>query len=66
MKPGVALDTTDPDDGFTAFHFACFHNQAECAEELAQAGCDIHLKTKSGLAGPILLGEIGHNVWIDT
>jgi ankyrin repeat protein len=48
---GAAVDAAYPGNGFTAFHSACFENQTECAEALARAGCDVGLKTKSGLTG---------------
>jgi ankyrin repeat protein len=48
---GAAVDAAEPDTGATAFHCACRHNQAECVEALARAGCDFGLKTKDGQTG---------------
>ena len=51
LARGAALDTVDPGSGWTAFHDACFSNQAECAEALARAGCDVGLKEQHGVTG---------------
>jgi ankyrin repeat protein len=48
---GATVDAVDPAYGRTAFHYACVINQAECAEELARAGCDVGLKDKRGHTG---------------
>ena len=48
---GAAVDTADPYRGQTAFHSTCARNQAECAEALVRAGCDVGLKDKSGHTG---------------
>jgi hypothetical protein len=48
---GAAVDAVDPRDGWTAFHTACVSNQAECAEALARAGCDVGIKTNNGKTG---------------
>ena len=37
--------------GGTAFHYACFYNQPDCAEALVRAGCDTSLRTKDGMTG---------------
>jgi ankyrin repeat protein len=57
---GAAVDAVDPVAGVTAFHCACRNNQAECAEELARAGCDVGLKDKSGMTGRERAEEMGH------
>jgi ankyrin repeat protein len=67
---GAAVDVAQPDTGstalnytdggFTAFHHACYNNQAECAEELARAGCDIRLKDSSGFTGRERARAMGH------
>jgi hypothetical protein len=57
---GVALDVLDPRHGFTAFHFACFDNQVECAEALARAGCDVRVKTMQGFTGQQLAEAQGN------
>jgi hypothetical protein len=46
-------------DGFTAFHLACFHNQAECAEALARAGCGVGIKDNWGNTGRELAEKQG-------
>jgi ankyrin repeat protein len=48
---GAAVDAVHPETGRTAFHSACYHNHAECAEALAQAGCDVGVKDINGLTG---------------
>jgi ankyrin repeat protein len=51
LVQGVAVDAARPESGWTAFHFACVTNQADCAEALARAGCDVGIKAKNGLTG---------------
>jgi ankyrin repeat protein len=51
LARGAAVEAKDPGTGGTAFHTACNHNQAECAEALARSGCDIGIKTKEGFTG---------------
>jgi ankyrin repeat protein len=48
---GAAVDAVDPATSHTAFHFACVTNQADCAEELVRAGCDVGLKDNDGQTG---------------
>jgi ankyrin repeat protein len=50
MARGAAVDAVEPTEGWTAFHLACYHNQAECAEALARAGCDVGIKSNNGKA----------------
>jgi ankyrin repeat protein len=57
---GAAVDAVHPRTGVTAFHSACFGNQAECAEALAHAGCDVGLKTETGETGRELAQAKGH------
>jgi ankyrin repeat protein len=57
---GAAVDAMDPRSGCTAFHYACDRNQAECAEELVQAGCDVGLKNIVGQTGRERAEEEGH------
>jgi ankyrin repeat protein len=57
---GAAVDTVYPASGFTAFHHACFINQAGCAEVLARAGCDVGAKTKDGQTGREVAEGRGH------
>jgi ankyrin repeat protein len=51
LARGAAVDAVVPDSGFTAFHHACATNQAECAEALARAGCNVGLKNNDGKTG---------------
>jgi ankyrin repeat protein len=51
LRWGAAVDTVEPASGCTAFHSACFNNQAGCAEALVRGGCDVGLKGKSGQTG---------------
>jgi ankyrin repeat protein len=61
LARGVAVDAAHLDCGGKAFHLACFHNHAGCAEAVARAGCDVGAKvTKSGLTGPEMAGGKGH------
>jgi ankyrin repeat protein len=60
LEWGVVVDAVDPSDGGTAFHSACVLNQADCAEELARAGCDVGFKDESGHTGRELAEEEGH------
>jgi hypothetical protein len=48
---GAAVDAVHPRNGTAAFHAACINNYPDCAEALAQAGCDAGLKTIDGLTG---------------
>jgi ankyrin repeat protein len=57
---GAAVDAVEPGTGLTAFHWACFHNKVDCAEELARVGCDAGLKDKSGHTGRELAEGKGH------
>jgi ankyrin repeat protein len=56
---------TGQDTGWTAFHSACDHNQPDCAEALAQAGCDVGLKTNEGETGRQLAQSKGHAVVLE-
>jgi ankyrin repeat protein len=60
LARGSAVDAVDPLDGWTAFHSACFHNQPECVEALAQAGCDVGIKNGQGKTGRELAEGQGH------
>jgi hypothetical protein len=51
LARGAAVDAVLRGPGMTAFHSACCGNQAECAEALARAGCDVGIKTIDGLTG---------------
>jgi ankyrin repeat protein len=54
LAGGAAVDavgTAATAYGWTAFHFACDTNQAECALALAMAGCDIEIKSLPARAG---------------
>jgi ankyrin repeat protein len=44
----------------TAFHFACFNNQPDCAEVLMQAGCDVGTKDINGETGAEVAERLGH------
>jgi hypothetical protein len=48
LARGAALDTAHLAHGTTAFHYACFYNQPDCAEALARAGCDPRIKDDDG------------------
>jgi ankyrin repeat protein len=61
LARGAAVDAADPATGCTAFHMACYSNQAECAEALARVGCDVGLKTKEGRTGRQLAEIKGHD-----
>jgi hypothetical protein len=58
LARGAAVDAVDH-RGSTAFHYACFSNQADCAEALAWAGCDVGIKTTAGLSGRDLAEQKG-------
>jgi hypothetical protein len=60
LERGAGVDAADPENGSTAFHAACRHNQPESAEELAGAGCDVGLKDKNGLTGREVAEANGH------
>jgi serine/threonine-protein phosphatase 6 regulatory ankyrin repeat subunit B len=60
LQRGAVVDAVDPDRGCTAFHGACGNNQADCAEALARAGCDVRLKDKEGMTGRELAEGEGH------
>jgi ankyrin repeat protein len=57
---GAAVDTLEPTDGCTAFHYACLCNQAECAEALVRAGCDVGIKDTKGRTGREMAEAEGH------
>jgi hypothetical protein len=63
LARGAAADAVDFRDGATAFHYACYDNQADCAEVLARAGCDVGLKDRldsEGKTGRQLAEREGH------
>jgi ankyrin repeat protein len=60
LARGAAVDTAYPADGTTAFHDACWNNQAECAEALVRAGCDVGLKNSNGKTGREVAEAQGH------
>jgi ankyrin repeat protein len=60
LARGAPVDTVRPAGGSTAFHHACYNNQAECAEALARAGCDVGLKATDGRPGRELAERQGH------
>jgi hypothetical protein len=41
LQVGAQIESPDPCDGSTAFHYACFGGQPESAEVLVRAGCNI-------------------------
>jgi ankyrin repeat protein len=51
LARGADLDAARQDTDGTAFYIACLNNQPKCAEALVRAGCDVGLKTKSGITG---------------
>jgi hypothetical protein len=51
LERGATVDAVSLGDGWTAFHIACVLNQADCAEALARAGCDVGLKANNGETG---------------
>jgi hypothetical protein len=62
---GALVDAVRMGSGSTAFHHACGNNQcgnnqADCAEALIRAGCDVGLKTKDGQTGRELAEVKGH------
>ena len=62
---GALVDAVRMGSGSTAFHHACGNNQcgnnqADCAEALIRAGCDVGLKTKDGQTGRELAEVRGH------
>jgi hypothetical protein len=57
---GAAVDAVDARTGSTAFHSACYHNQAECAEALVRAGCDVGLQDIDGKTGRQWAEQRGH------
>jgi hypothetical protein len=61
LEQGVVVDAVHPDSGMTAFHLTCITNQAQCAEALVLAGCDVGLKTISGRTGPEVAEENGYD-----
>ena len=59
----VALETVSTSKNGhrrTAFHFACFNNQPDCAEVLMQAGCDVGTKDINGETGAEVAERLGH------
>jgi ankyrin repeat protein len=51
-RKDIAIDAVDEaNNGTTAFHYACFKGNADCAVELAGRGCDTTLRTKRGMNG---------------
>ena len=58
---GAVVDAVNPGGtGGTAFHSACVLNQAECAEELARAGCNVGLRDNNGQTGREVAEAKGH------
>eukprot|EP01047_Picozoa_sp_COSAG01_P050593 COSAG01_NODE_5128_length_4469_cov_4.067506_2_plen_1140_part_00 len=56
----AALDYVIPDNGLTAFHYACLHGHANVAEALVQADCDTTHRDDSGATGRDLAMRQGH------
>ena len=50
LQHGANIDAVD-EDGDSAFHFACFQANADCAEVLAKHGCDVSLRNEDGHTG---------------
>ena len=42
-RKDIAIDAVHTETGFTAFHYACVQDQADCAMQLARCGCDMTL-----------------------
>jgi hypothetical protein len=61
LERGVVVDAMHPVNSSTAFHVACITNQAECAEALVMAGCDVTLKTIDGRTGREVAEAHGHD-----
>ena len=58
---GTAVDVSQLDTvGFTAFHYACYSNQPECAEALVRAGCNDRIQDGEGSTGRELAEAKGH------
>jgi ankyrin repeat protein len=65
LARGAAVDAVEPTGGWTAFHFACYHNHPVCAEALARAGCDVGLKDGDGKTGRELAEGEGHTAVVE-
>jgi ankyrin repeat protein len=60
LERGAAMDAVRPGTGAAAFHGACEHNRAGCAEALARAGCEVGIKDIHGMAGREVAELQGH------
>ena len=59
IESGASLDIEDCDIYWTAFHYACIHENPGCVEALVQAGCDVTIQCDEGLTGKELAEEYG-------
>jgi hypothetical protein len=60
LARGAAVDAKQPESGCTVFHYACFHNQPECAAVLARAGCNVGITNHDGATGREMAEAEGH------
>jgi ankyrin repeat protein len=51
LARGAAVDAVRAANGWTAFHYACLFNHADCAETLVRAGYDVGIKSINGQTG---------------
>eukprot|EP01045_Picozoa_sp_COSAG04_P016320 COSAG04_NODE_1351_length_7119_cov_17.943447_2_plen_1558_part_00 len=65
LESKAEVNAVRPQDGATAFHFACFNNMPDCAEALVRAGCDTGLRTKGGKTGRDLAWAKGNTAVLE-
>jgi ankyrin repeat protein len=65
-RKDIAIDAADKETGCTAFHGACFQDQADCAVELARRGCDMTLRVKKyGSTGKDMAERMKHTAVLE-
>eukprot|EP01045_Picozoa_sp_COSAG04_P023104 COSAG04_NODE_2698_length_3716_cov_4.770904_1_plen_931_part_10 len=65
LEAKAEVDAVDPEFGFTAFHFTCYHNHPDCAEALVRAGCDTSLRSQGGETGRDIAKAKGHTAVLE-
>jgi ankyrin repeat protein len=61
----IAIDAVEPQQGYTAYHYACHKGRANCAVELVRRGCDTQLWSKNGHTGKEVAERSEHTAVIE-
>ena len=64
-RKDIAIDAVHTETGFTAFHYACFKGDTDCAVQLARRGCDMTLRAQNGMTGKQLAEDSKHTAVLE-